>query len=565
MQRAFALATSMAVLGMTVPATAAQPVSSVRRVSPNHRITAVTVYPDRALITRTAHLDLVPGTYVVTMANLPARLLEDSVRSAGRGTAGVVMHGLDVRRAYVGESPQQRLTELTTEQTRLQDQDRGLQDRRQALDHQLKLLHQLADETAPSLVKQLGNNKAKLSEWQDTLGFIRTRLIETSTAMQQIDISRRQVAKRLREVNAKLSQLTSYRQTEVRVVPVNLEVTRAGGFDLDLTYAIPGARWLPSHEAQLQANGKQLTWRAFGQITNQTGEDWHDVALKLSTARPSAGGSAPTVPDWLLSPFVAYEPLARKTMMRAPAAPPPAPAPYAQGSGSMARDEDAPKEEAVSSQATMEEQGTSVTLALPSRIDVPSDGQSHLAPIGTFETAATDVYRCVPRYSDSVYLDVSLTNKAPWPLLRGDVRTYIGTTFVGTSHLAEVVSPDQKVALGMGLDEGLSVKRTRVQRQMQPAGLLANQTSWHYEYKLVLSNNKSTPQSVTVVEPYPRSENDQIRVTIGKATPKPQAESGRDLERKLTWQVTIPAHGQTEIDWGYQVEHPKDMTVTGLE
>jgi uncharacterized protein (TIGR02231 family) len=564
MQRTFALAALTAVLGTSLPAFAAAPVSSVRRLSPAHRIAAVTVYPDRAQVTRTAHLDLVPGSYVVTVGNLPARLDPGSVRTGGRGAAGVVLHGLDVRRSYVGESPQQRLKELTDEQQRLQDQDRSQQDRRNVLERQLKLLQELSDDAAPGLVKQLSDSKAKLADWQATLAFIQSRMQQTATDIHKIDINRRQIGKRLQEVNAKLSQLNSYRQTEVREVPINLEVTKPGGFDLELTYTIPGARWAPSHEAHLQANGKQLTWRAFGMITNQTGEDWQDVALKLSTAQPAAGGSAPVVPDWVLQPLMPhFEDRAQKTMLRAPAGAPPPPAPSpSQKYGARA---DVPEAEASTPQAAMEDQGTSVTLALATRIDVPSDGQPHQAPIGVFDSPAENTYRCVPRYSEAVYLDVAMANKASWPLLRGPVRTYIGTTFVGTSHLPAVISPEQKLELGMGIDEGVTVKRTRTKHQAQPSGLLGGQKSWQYEYKLVLTNNKATPQKVTIVEPYPRGETDQIRVAVNLAVPKPQPADETLAAKQLTWTVAVPAHGKQEILWGYQVEHPKEMVLSGLE
>jgi uncharacterized protein (TIGR02231 family) len=567
MHRSLALAAILAIVGTNLPAQAAAPAPAIRRVAPAHRITAVTVYPDRALVTRTAHLDLVPGDYVVSVANLPVRLEPDSVRTAGRGTAAVVLHGLDVKRAFSGESPQQRLKELSAEQQKLQDQDRSQQDRRHALERQMKLLEQLSDETAPNLVKQLGNNRAKLGEWQDTLLFLQARQNQTAVAMQQVDVARRQIAKQLQEVNAKLSQLNSYRQTESKLVPINLEVTKAGGFDLELTYAIPGAGWVPSHEAQLQTNGKQLSWRAFGMITNQTGEDWNDVSMKLSTARPAAGGSAPTVPDWVLTPMVRYENQAMKTVARP--APPPGAAPLprraAESGAGASADEEPRQQNAVTPQARMEDQGTSVTLALASKIDVPSDGQPHQAPIGAFDSPSENRYRCVPRYSEAVYLDVEMKNKAAWPLLRGAVRTYIGTTFVGISHLPEVISPEQKLELGMGVDEGMTVKRTRTKRQMQPAGLLFNQQQWQYEYKLVVTNNKATQQTVTIVEPYPRAENDRVKVVLSEASPEPEAPNPLITAKRLTWPLMVPAHGKKEIVWGYQVGYPKELAIFGLE
>ncbi|MEN6312079.1 MAG: DUF4140 domain-containing protein, partial [Acidobacteriota bacterium] len=49
---------------------------------------SVTVYRDRAMITRSISGEVVPGLHTWKFQNLPAQLLEESVRVSGRGTAG---------------------------------------------------------------------------------------------------------------------------------------------------------------------------------------------------------------------------------------------------------------------------------------------------------------------------------------------------------------------------------------------------------------------------------------------------------------------------------------------
>ena len=63
-----------------------------RSVSSN--ISAVTVYTDRAVITRTATVDLAGGTTELAFANLPEALNERSLQVSGRGTAQALI--LDV-------------------------------------------------------------------------------------------------------------------------------------------------------------------------------------------------------------------------------------------------------------------------------------------------------------------------------------------------------------------------------------------------------------------------------------------------------------------------------------
>ena len=58
-----------------------------------------------------------------------------------------------------------------------------------------------------------------------------------------------------------------------------------------------GARWAPLYDARLDTGTRErkpaleLVRRA--EIVQQTGEDWSDVALSVSTVRTAKGGSAP--------------------------------------------------------------------------------------------------------------------------------------------------------------------------------------------------------------------------------------------------------------------------------
>ena len=64
-----------------------------------------------------------------------------------------------------------------------------------------------------------------------------------------------------------------------------------------MSYAVRNARWAPLYDARLDTGGKdrkpalELVRRA--EITQNTGEDWSDVALSVSTVRTARGGSAP--------------------------------------------------------------------------------------------------------------------------------------------------------------------------------------------------------------------------------------------------------------------------------
>jgi len=66
----------------------------------SHAITAVTVFPDRAAVTRTVEVDLVQGANEVTVIDLPLALLPESVRVDGSAASAVRLGAVEVRNRY---------------------------------------------------------------------------------------------------------------------------------------------------------------------------------------------------------------------------------------------------------------------------------------------------------------------------------------------------------------------------------------------------------------------------------------------------------------------------------
>ncbi len=101
------------------------------QVLPSHAISAVTVFPDRAAVTRRIEVDLVAGANTVVLADLPATLLRESVRVDGSAASSVRLGAVEVRDRF-GEQPRADI------ERRLRDEIEALQDRRHALDDEIR-------------------------------------------------------------------------------------------------------------------------------------------------------------------------------------------------------------------------------------------------------------------------------------------------------------------------------------------------------------------------------------------------------------------------------------------
>ena len=114
------------------------------------------------------------------------------------------------------------------------------------------------------------------------------------------DAAIRDAERKQRELDREIARLEQDRaqkppsKLEVRI---DLAAAAATSATLRVTYAVRNARWTPLYDARLDTGTKdrkpalELVRRA--EITQNTGEDWSNVALSVSTVRTARGGNAP--------------------------------------------------------------------------------------------------------------------------------------------------------------------------------------------------------------------------------------------------------------------------------
>src|SRR5579864_9349391 len=95
-------------------------------------IKEVTVYSDRALITRSGATHLEGGEHELRVNDLP-RFLRDSLRAAGQGPQGTRILNVDVSTAFYSRPPEEELATLQNELDQLLQNQQLLLARQSAL------------------------------------------------------------------------------------------------------------------------------------------------------------------------------------------------------------------------------------------------------------------------------------------------------------------------------------------------------------------------------------------------------------------------------------------------
>ncbi|HUL53337.1 MAG TPA: mucoidy inhibitor MuiA family protein [Opitutaceae bacterium] len=554
---------------------------SLRAEPADSRLTAATVYADRAVVTRTATLDLGAGEHAIAFERLPAGLLDQSLQASGRGTAGATILDVNAQTAYVDFTPNERVKELEEKLKELAKQQRALDDRAQILGDERDFVKRMLAASTGTIIYPLGADPAHgggaaarptLDEWQKLYTYSEESFGKIAGELQSLDTQREDLKTKQAALEEQLNQLRGDHGKSYKTVTVRVAVTQPGRLDLTLKYAVPGANWAPSYDARLRAADRAVELSYFGLVRNATGEDWNDIALTLSTARPSLGGGAPELRPWIVDvarPIRLDMPTVGGLMRDKRAsvdeaklqafnvqAAANAPAPAEQDAGVLT--------------AAVETGATSATFRIPVAVTVLSNNTVQKVSIATAKLAANLQYQATPKMMEAAFLSAYATNTTDYPLLAGAMNTFLDDTFIAASRL-KTVMPGEKFELQLGADDGIAVKRRLVNRFTENTGLTGKGRRITYEFLVTITNNKKTAERVVFKEPLPVSRNEKIEVSLltpaesDVGTKEKPNEVTREEDGKLVWRLDVKPGEKREISLKFTVEYPGDLNVSGLE
>jgi len=521
-------------------------------------IGAVTVYQDRAVVTRSASSELPAGEHELVLEKLPASLQENSLQVSALSSGQATLLDVKVRDAYLADTPNERVKQLEEQLRKLEGQQASLDDEAAVLDNQRELVLMMQrGATEPSkdgARLTLDDLKALQSVSADTLS-------KALAGLRRVAEQKAALERDIAAVQSELDQLQGALGRRTKTVSLRVNLARAGKLDLNLSYAVAGARWTPAYDARLRLADRSVDLGYFGVIRQNTGEDWNNVKLTLSTARPSLGGGAPALQPWIID--VAAPP--------PPPAPRPAAAPAAKMQAEVATDRRArpspgfalpePELEAVAvSTAQVQNEATSASFQIQNPATLLSDNASQRVAIATAKLPATLQYQSTPALREAVFLTAQASNNTDFPFLAGPLNTFLDDAFVASSSLKSVM-PGEKLELAMGADDGISIKRQLVNRYTESTGFSGSGKRVTYEYKITVKNNKATKEQVSFKDRLPISRNEKIVVKLLSPADR---EIKREDDGRLAWDWEMEPGKSRETVLKFSVDYPGDIEVSGL-
>ncbi|MEP7359261.1 MAG: DUF4140 domain-containing protein, partial [Anaerolineales bacterium] len=185
-------------------------------------VVAVTVFPDRARVTRSVRAALSPGVQRLLLEDLPLATMPDTVRAAGRGTARAKLLGVATRLEQFQEAPAATVQQLQNQIQSLEDNDANLAAEGGLIEKDLKHLDGLAGQSE-MFARGLALRSRTLEEQGAFFDFINQRAGERQARLLAIGRQRRDLAKELDVLRPQLAALGAARPEQRYAAEVELE------------------------------------------------------------------------------------------------------------------------------------------------------------------------------------------------------------------------------------------------------------------------------------------------------------------------------------------------------
>jgi uncharacterized protein (TIGR02231 family) len=305
-------------------------------------------------------------------------------------------------------------------------------------------------------------------------------------------------------------------------------------------------------------------------VSQNTGLDWENVRLTLSTSVPSNGRVAPLFSTWFLRerPVPAPTPGIRARSMAAPAAQNSVSYDMMSeealdevvGYGTQRKEditgavpEAAP---AIYDHVTAAEGALNVTYNIDLPYSIPGNGKEQNIDLAAKETPAEYKYYCAPRLDGATYLIAEISNWESLGLLSAPANitcdgTYIGQTWIDASATQE------KLTLTLGTDKRVAVTR-ELAREFSSTRAAGSNTEQTFSYRITVRNSQTRPVAMVLKDQYPTSTDRAVVVTLDEKSTTPWTTRRNDLG-VVTWEATLAPGEVRTHTFTYTVRYPREM------
>jgi uncharacterized protein (TIGR02231 family) len=506
------------------------------------KISNVTVFLNKAQVTRQVKTRIPEGTSNLVISDLSALLDPNSIQVSSKGNF-----------ILLGISHQQNFLNEVATPGRLRILNDSLQEVQNKINFETIQKQLLDKEEAMLLTNQKiggANQNLPVNELKSMADFFRTRLYEIAVARLKHEEKIKMFNERLSKIQQQIQSQNGLGGRHTSEIVVNVSTKMATDVEIEVNYVVANAGWLPLYDVRAVNTKGPLTLLYKANVFQSTGENWKNVKLKLSTANPTLGGVKPDLQTWQLDFYQReyYQKYSKAKARDQGNAPAPA----------MAELEVAAQAGSTADFINVIQTSLNTEFEISLPYTVSSASKPTTVDIGRHELRTTYRYAAAPKLDPDAFLMAGTTNWADFNLLPGEANVFFEGTFVGKTFIDPQNIKDT-LYVSLGRDKRIAIKREKVKDFNSHVVIGLNQKQAN-GYEINVRNNQSEPVTITVEDQIPVSKNSQIEVSLvngggAKFTP----ENGR-----LVWEFILKPNESKRLVYQFEVKYPKEKVVAGL-
>lgn len=534
-------------------------------VDVSSHVAEVTLFPDRAMVTRIATTSIPSGISVVRFSDVPDSLDKDTLKVNGKGTATFTISSVDYRSIPVPKSTSPKYSEVEGRIEQLESELRLIKLELERLNSQKKLVSRITLDAGMPQKGGEGYRPRTAQEMKEVLNFVGASTEALDGEIEKAQIKEKEATSKLRAARRELESLGSVVDSR-SVVEVSLEAKEATPVSLSLTYQIVGASWRPTYNLLTTHadSSTEFTLDSYALMRQQTGEDWNDIDLVLSTARPALGLNRPEPHPLDLQ---IYEPRPIGLMPQSMEMSGAAPMRKSSAPAAMEAFDAADMNVAATEETAELSKFGAITMKLPRKFSLKSDGSEVKVKVQSSSLSGTTRDVSVPYLSAEVFEEAMLKN-GDAPLLPGEARIFADGTFVGAKAL-EFVPPGKEVSIPIGVSQSLGVVRKLTKKFEDDPGVVRSFRRVTVQYSIEIENYSAQERHLVLMERGIVSQNEKIKVTPITFSPEPLSENDSKRISKVAgvweWHMVLKPKEKQVVTYEVSVEIPAGVAVPGLD
>ncbi len=418
-------------------------------------------------------------------------------------------------------------------------------------------------------VKGQGKVNDSIQLLKSTVDYYTTKVSELNKKISGLDRQKVKKTDLISDLDTRLNDLRNYAEQnnptpEIKGIPriiITFMAKEAASGRIDLSYLASNAGWTPLYDIRSEAaTGKiSLTYKA--QVRQQTGLDWDDVKLSISTNNPYANKTKPELSPWYIDYQEFRKQLNEKAKLRSEAYGDDVPAAVnssAMNMGFMYSTSGATFEQAAQGAeafTTIVQQLISAEFKIDLNYSIASDNQVRMVLVKQSELNTSFRYYAVPKLDPGVYLVAQMTKLDELQLVPAKANIFFDGTYIGETYL-DPTTMDDTLNLSLGKDPNIVVKRTLLKNQSKER-IIQDKKERSFAYNIEVRNLKSSEIELIIQDQIPLTTNPEITIeksNLGKGT----------IDEKtglIEWNLKLKAKDNQTFDYDFKVRHPKDKVV----